>query len=150
MTILGDCLTLTGMAATVVGPGTWNAAAGTFTATLPGKGTCGGAGGADVVVVQLTCKACGTLRITASATGYKRNALDASALAFPTFGAVIVSLSSPGGGSSTDFCSTGAMTGTNTGTVAVNCGTVITLQLARSTFTNQGSISATFTVAVVP
>lgn len=147
--IFGICLTLADMTASVSGLGTWNAGAGTYSVTLPAKGTCGGAGGGDSGLLQLTCKACGKLRISCTATGYTYNALSASALAFPTFGGIVVSLSSPGGGSPTNFCATGAMTGTNTGDVNVDCGTVINLQFARTSQTNLGSISATFTVAIL-
>jgi hypothetical protein len=148
-TIFGICIKLDEMSATVVGPGTWNAAAGTYTVTLPGRGTCGGSGTANVGQLHLVSKACGTLRFTVSAIGYKYSTLAASALVY-TLGSVPVSLASPGGGSFSDHCATGTMTGTGTATLQVNCGTDIWLQLAREDQTNQGSINATFTVEVVP
>lgn len=147
--LLGDCLTLAGLAATITGPGVWNATAGTFVATLPSKGTCGGGGtGADLARVKLTCNACGTLRITCSATGYTDSRITGSAIAVGA--TTILSLVSPGGGGFIGWCPTGPMVGTNTGTVAVNCGTEITLQLGRDDRTNMGEIVATFTVEVLP
>lgn len=152
MSRMGKCIDLATVSANTAG-GVWNGGAGTFTASLPGKGSCGGSGGSKSASVELTFEACGSVRVTASGTGHASNALPylqcAGAIAY-TIAATVVSLSSPTDRPSSDPCETGSLEGTGTGEVAVSCGTMLTLKFEHAlTGANYAEVNCTFTVEVL-
>ncbi|MBB5033179.1 hypothetical protein [Prosthecobacter vanneervenii] len=149
--VFGDCLKVSNFVSNITGAGTWNGSTGIFTVTLVGKGACGGSGTQDQGVCRLTVKACGKVKVTVSGTGYKYNVLATTCTAAVVSGPTIVSRASPGGGSSTDYCSTGPLTGATNGTADVHCGTQLLLTFGRLPHpgSDYGQITATFTVEAV-
>lgn len=148
--IFGDCLDLTSMDSSQTGPGTWNAAAGTWSTTLPGKGSCGGAGGDDFSLLHLVAKACGKIRVTASGDGYIYPDTSTVTLLVYTLGGSAVVMQGPGGGSFGPACETGPLvdTGGGTGELLVDCGADIYVQFSRNLDPDAAAISANVTFAV--
>ncbi len=147
--MLGQCLKLTDMTTDQVGPGTWNAAAGTYSTTLPSKGTCGGGGdGADTSTLHLVASACGTLRFTVVAQGYQADTLSANIQIFWSGGEPLFLYGPNDGG--TDPCEVATMRGTTVCEIPVTCGTDVYIQYGRAIEgADAGEITATVTVEVV-
>jgi hypothetical protein len=148
--IFGDCIDLTAMDSSQTGPGTWNAAAGTWSTTLPGKGSCGGAGGDDFSLLHLVAKACGKIRVTASGDGYIYPDPSTVTLIVYSWRGSAVVMQGPGGGSFGPACETGALanTGGGTGELQVDCGDDIYVQFGRTVGDNAAAIRANVTFAV--
>lgn len=146
--VLGECIKVSEFVSTITGLGTWNGSSGVYSVTLPSRGSCGGSGTGDQGVCKLKINACGQVKVTINGIGYTYSASGTTAVASVQSGPTIATMSAPGGGSPTDYCSTAALVGTASGTVNVSCETYILLVFGRNPYggSDYGELNCTFTV----
>ncbi len=151
MARFGRCLSLADCIANVSlsggATGTWDAAAGTFEATLPAGGSCGGSNASPFAVLTLVLQGSATLQLDVDGDG-ERFAVDRTQAVITHRGDTVVSYGSEGGGL-TD-CSSSPLelrTGEAGLEIAVCCGDEIVLSFASSLNEFQPELSCTFVLS---